>query len=162
MRRADTVAPLRITFASPEWTGSAIPRGAQCRIQGGTVGSPGLVVDGIPPTATDIIVAFNDRSYPPLATDGGHGKVRVPVPAGAARVAVPSVPSESMTLPANVFIEAPHRGDVPGVARGAYLAPCSGGRGNTYEAQVFAVVRSPAKDVPTMVVGEATIVIGRY
>lgn len=162
MRRAERVAPLRISFTSPEWTGNAIPTGAQCRVQGGTKGSPALTVEGIPAGATDLLVAFNDLSYPPLSTGGGHGTIRVPVPAGATRVLVPSVPSETTNLPAGVSMEAPHRGDVPGVQPGAYLAPCSGGRGNVYQAQVLAVVRTGRQDAPPTIVGEGTIAIGRY
>jgi hypothetical protein len=162
MRRAERVVPLQLSFASPEWTGGAIPTGAQCRVQGGIKGSPPLTVDGVPPGATHILVAFNDLSYPPLSTGGGHGTIRVPVPAGSARVVVPSVPSESTSLPAGVAMEAPHRGDVPGAQRGAYLAPCSGGRGNIYEAQVLAVTRTGPPDAPTTIVGEGKITIGRY
>jgi hypothetical protein len=162
MRRAETIAPLTITFASPEWTGRAIPEGAQCRAQGGTKGSPALAVEGIPPGTTHLLVLFNDRSYPPLSSGGGHGTLRLDVPPGVSRLTVPSVPSETMTLPSGILVEAPHRGDVPGLRAGGYLAPCSGGRGNVYEAQVLAVSRTGQKDTPATILGEGTIVIGRY
>lgn len=163
MRRAESVAPLKLSFASPGWSsGGAIPPGAQCRVQGGTIGSPSLAVEGIPAGATDLIVAFNDRSYRPLSTDGGHGKIRVAVAPGSSRAVVPSVPSETMTLPAGVAVEAPHRGDVPGAQPGGYLAPCSGGRGNVYEAEVLAVRRAEGGGAPALLVGEGVIAIGRY
>jgi len=127
---APSLAKLEVGFADPAWNGRAIPAGQQCSQFGGKGASPALVVKGIPPGTTDLLVEFNDSDYPPLSTGGGHGTIRVPLTPGATEARIPSVPGETNALPAGVVKEESHRGPMsPGTA---YLPPCSGGRGNLY------------------------------
>ena len=157
---APTLATLQVVFTDPAWNGRTIPAGQQCSQFGGRGASPALVVRGIPPGTTDLIVEFNDRDYPPLSSGGGHGTIRIALPAGATEMTVPSVPGETNTLPAGVVKEEAHRAPLsPGTA---YLPPCSGGRGNLYVADVKAVTRPATPAERGTLLGIGTISLGRY
>lgn len=154
----DSPAPLTVAFADSMWTGDKVPAGMQCKRYGGKdSASPALVVGNIPSGADALIVQFNDLSYMPLSKNGGHGSIKVAVPAGASEVTVPSVPGETFDVPAGVEIHKPHRATASGIGKGAYLPPCSGGKGNKYVADVLAV--DSAKG---MILGTARITLGKY
>lgn len=148
---------LTVSFLDKKWDGVTVPAGEQCRPHGGQGSSPALKVSGLPAGTTAVIVEFNDRSYAPLASGGGHGAIMVSVPAGAAQIDVPAVPTETNALPAGVTKVASHRGDAPGAGAGAYLAPCSGGRGNVYVGQVHAVNAQTGK-----ILAQGAFTLGRY
>ncbi|MBG0775214.1 MAG: hypothetical protein H0S85_02105 [Desulfovibrionaceae bacterium] len=153
-----TVSPLAIAFADPAWDGGKVPAGMQCRRYGGSKSaSPALKVSAIPASADTLIAEFNDLTYTPLSSGGGHGVISVPVPAGAREVVIPAVPGESMRLPEGVTGVRAHRATAGDIGSGYYLPPCSGGQGNTYEVTVHAV-DSKTK----LVVGQAKKIIGRY
>lgn len=119
-----------------EWDGKTVPKDHICKLAGAARPmSPRIEVTNLPAGTTKIIVAFNDESYPRLATDGGHGTISVDVARDAKNVVVPPVPSEDDTIPAGVKVEAKHRSTTPGY----YLAPCSRGRGHVYAAEITAV-----------------------
>ncbi|ETW96933.1 MAG: hypothetical protein ETSY2_45510 [Candidatus Entotheonella gemina] len=155
----DNVAKLDVAFTDAGWTGGAVPNAGVCARYGGESMSPPLAVRNIPSGTTDIIIEFNDLSYPPLSSGGGHGAIRVPA-AGKTEVMIPAVPGETFDLPQGVFMEAAHRGTVGGA--GAYLGPCSGGRGNIYEADVKAVSKSTTSSQPSRLLGKGSITLGRY
>lgn len=132
-------AGLEVEFADPVWNGASIPPGHQCRKFGGTHGSPALQVSGIPERANALVLEFSDRSYAPM-DHGGHGKLGFEITAGSTAVEVPSAPPHTSELPAGFWTVAEHGApgwDLPG----AYLPPCSGGRGNAYYVTVKAVLR---------------------
>ena len=135
----DNMAKLDVAFTDSTWTGGAVPTVGVCKRNGGKSMTPPLVVRNIPDGTTDIIVEFNDLDYLPLSSGGGHGAIRVPT-AGKTEVQIPSIPGETFSLPKGVFMEASHSGTLGDA--GAYLGPCSGGRGHTYEADVKAVSKS--------------------
>ncbi len=155
----DNMANLDVAFTDANWTGHAVPTVGVCKRDGGESMSPPLVVRNIPSGATDIIIEFNDLSYLPLSSGGGHGSIRVPV-AGQTEVTIPAVPGETFNLPEGVFMEAAHNGTVGG--SGAYLGPCSGGRGNIYEADVKAVSKSTASSQPSQLLGLGSIGLGSH
>ena len=158
VKTADTVAPLKVTFADTTWNGKTIPSGQQCSRDGGTGATPALVVSNIPADANAIIVAYNDASYAPLSNDGGHGKIGYWIDGGGTRT-VPSVPGESNDMPEGAFVDAKNR--AARINAQGYLPPCSGGRGNSYFADVMAVKRSKNGD-ETLIVGEGRIELGQY
>jgi len=136
----ETPAALQVAFADAKWTGRSVPADEVCKPYGAkNPMSPRLVVSGIPAGADALIVEFNDLSYPPLSSGGGHGAVSVAVPRGQASATVPAVPGESTALPPGVTAVKLHGGGVPGLGAGAYLPPCSGGRSHIYQARVHAV-----------------------
>lgn len=126
-----------VSFADPAWDGVTVPEGQHCSLQGGMGATPALEVTGLPEGTTQINVAFNDETYQPM-NEGGHGTLGFAVEAGATSASLPSVPGETEDLPEGVTLVAANRtsGDF---LRPGYMPPCSGGRGNTYSADVSAV-----------------------
>lgn len=151
----DNVAKLSVAYTDTRWTGKGVPNVGICARDGGEGMSPPLVVRNIPAGTTDIIVEFSDRSYAPM-NNGGHGSIRVPT-AGKTEVMIPSVPGETLNLPDGVFMEAAHIGTI---GAGAYAGPCSGGRGNFYEADVKAVSNSTTPSEPSRLLGKGRISLG--
>lgn len=130
---------LQVSFADETWDGATVPAGHQCQKFGGTQGSPELRVSGIPEQANALILEFSDRSYAPM-DNGGHGKVGYEIAPGSSTAEVPSIPPHTTALPKGFWTVAEHgapKWDKPG----AYLPPCSGGKGNSYYVTVRAVVR---------------------
>ena len=145
---------LQVSFADPIWTGKKIPKGQHCRKFGGNGATPELKVSGIPEGTTAILVEFNDASYQPLSSRGGHGIVGFEY-AGGAEAVLPPVPGGTKETQAGTWIEKKNRATGAWTSPG-YLPPCSGGRGNRY----FAVVK--AVDAEGKVLAKAKITIGRY
>ena len=129
-------AKLTISFADPVWTGGRVPAGMNCEKDGGRGATPALTVAGLPEGTTEIIISYNDESYAPLSYDGGHGTLGYA--AGAGTASLPAVPGGTRVLPAGVRIVKENRA-TGSFATPGYLPPCSGGRGNTYSADVTAV-----------------------
>ena len=94
-------------------------------------------VSGIPEGATAILVEFNDASFAPLSSRGGHGIVGFEYTGGGESV-LPPVPGGTEETPAGTWIEKKNRATGAWKSPG-YLPPCSGGRGNRYFAVVKAV-----------------------
>ncbi len=158
MEPVEPLPALQVAFADPAWDGKNVPSGQTCsRCGGAGAASPRLTVSGIPAGADALIVEFNDLSYPPLSSGGGHGAVKIAVPAGRASLEVPSIPGETKDVPAGVSIVRISSGDVSGITNGAYLPPCSGGRGNLYQAMVHAVDSKTNR-----VLAQGRINLGRY
>jgi hypothetical protein len=130
-------AELEARFVDPAWDGDKVPDGQQCgRFEGEGV-TPEIVVGGIPAEAEMLVLEFSDRSYEPM-DNGGHGKVGYRIAAGASEVTVPSAPGHTTDLPEGFVVVAEHQAPNWDKA-GAYLPPCSGGRGNAYYVTVKAV-----------------------
>jgi len=140
---SDPLPKLDVSFASTAWDGKSVPKDGICQVNGGKGDTPELMVSGIPAGANAIVVEFSDRSYAPH-DNGGHGKIGYDIAAGTSKVTLPKVPGMTdKGLPVGTWIEMNNvsvRDPAPG-----YRGPCSGGRGNTYEADVKAVVK-PAKE----------------
>ena len=145
---------LQVSFADSSWTGKKIPKGQHCKKFGGDGATPELKVSGIPEGTTAILVEFNDASYQPLSSRGGHGIVGFEHTGGGEAV-LPPVPGGTEATPAGTWIEKKNRATGAWTSPG-YLPPCSGGRGNRY----FAVVK--AVDADKKVLAKAKITIGRY
>lgn len=156
---ADSV--LKVSFADPVWDGRRVPAGQQClRFGGENPSTPRLMVQGIPAGTNVIVMEYSDRSHAPM-DNGGHGKIGYRIPEGIKEVTVPSVPGHSFEMPEGVFIIAPHR--APGWdTAGAYMPPCSGGRGNAYYVTVKAVYQPSAGSTDFKVLGQASLEMGTY
>lgn len=136
---AEKLPDLKISFVDAAWDGKHVPSGQQCSMYGGKGSTPRIKVENVPTGANAIIVEFNDQSYGPLSSDGGHGKIGFKH-GGGATATLPAVPGGTRELPAGTFLEADNRaGGSYGVG---YLPPCSGGRGNSYFADVKAVYKA--------------------
>ena len=100
------------------------------------------------------MVEFNDASFPPLSSDGGHGTVGFEL-AGGAETTLPPVPGGTEETPVGTWIEKKNPATGAWESPG-YLPPCSGGIGNRY----FAVIK--AVDANKTVLAETEITLGRY
>lgn len=152
-------ARLQVTFADPQWDGRTVPAAQRCRWAGGNGSTPPLRVDGIPRGANALLVEFSDRSYF-LMDHGGHGEIGLWLRGAAQSVGVPAVAGESLELPEGMFVERAHQGWLRGHG-GAYLPPCSGGRGHRYYATVRAVYKA-AEGGESRLLGEGSIELGEY
>lgn len=158
---SDKLPTLSVAFADPQWTGKAIPSGQQCRLFGGKGDTPALKIDNIPAGANAIIVEYNDLSFAPLSTDGGHGKIGFRLNPGQTSLTIPALPGETATLPGNAFLEARARSSGQYASPG-YLPPCSGGKGNTYVADVKAVYKGSKEGEEGRLYAQQRITLGTY
>ena len=95
-----------------------------------------MMVSGIPAGAKWIIGEFNDKSYSPLSSKGGHGIVAWPVKGTKTKLF--SVPGMTARLPGGAKLMKPARSTGKYASKG-YLPPCSGGKGNRYSVDLKAV-----------------------
>ena len=152
---------LHISFADSNWDGGTVPQGQQCQKFGGNnPHSPRLIVKNIPKEANALIMEYSDRSYSPM-DNGGHGRMGFIVAAGVSEVTVPSVPGHSYELPEGFFLVKEHLAPKWDKA-GAYMPPCSGGRGNSYYVTVKAVQRKSEDDLEGTVLAMGILEMGRY
>lgn len=150
---------LTVSLADPVWNGTKIPADQVCKKFGSTqASSPMLRVEGIPADADALVLSFNDESYAPM-DKGGHGIVRLALNKSAT-AQVPAVLGETDTLPTGMSVVTKHRGTGWSGTGGAYLPPCSGGRGNTYSIDVSAIKISA--DGSSATLAKEKIVIGKY
>ena len=146
---------LSVTLADPAWNGKNIPADQVCKKFGGNQAkSPALKVEGVPADADALLLSFNDESYAPM-DKGGHGVVRVQLNKSST-VQVQSIPGETDTLPTGISVVTKHRGTGWSGTGGAYLPPCSGGRGNTYTIDVSVINGSGT------IVAKGKIAMGKY
>ncbi len=145
---------LSVSFADSSWNGKKIPKGQHCKKFGGNGATPPLQVSGIPAGTKAILVEFNDASFQPLSSRGGHGIVGFEY-SGDGQALLPAVPGGTAETPAGTWIEKKNRATGAWKSPG-YLPPCSGGRGNRY----FAVVK--AVDAGEKVLAKVKLKLGRY
>lgn len=141
-----------VTIGAP-WGGVDVPEGQQCRLFGGDGATPPMQITGLPEGTVTVHVEFNDKSYGPLADNGGHGIIRFDAAAGD--TSLPSVPGMTAVLPDGAFVVSAAR-STGQYASDGYLPPCSGGRGNRYSADVIAF------DAAQNRLGGVTVELGRY
>ncbi len=135
------------------WDGKKVPAGQQCTLFGGKGKTPPMAVSGLPSGTAWVYVEFNDRDYGPLSKNGGHGVIGYPVKGATADLY--AVPGLKGSLPGNARVISKARSTGKYKSNG-YLPPCSGGKGNRYEAVVKAV------SADGKVLDQKRVGIGRY
>lgn len=151
---------LDASYADSAWTGESIPEGQMCQRFGGeNPQSPTVNVTNIPEGSDAIVLEFSDRNVSRM-DNGGHGKVGYKLAGEQTEVTVPRVPGHTMDLPENFFTVEAHKAPNWDTA-GAYLPPCSGGRGNDYFIDIKAVKLGENQEVAE-VLGETSIKMGTY
>lgn len=134
------------------WNGSKVPAGQQCDLHGGKGKTPPMTISGLPSGTEWVLVEYNDRDYQPLSNKGGHGAIGYPVT--GTNVKLPAVAAKSKKLPNGIFVHKKARSKGDYASKG-YLPPCSGGKGNRYFADVFAM-KGKKK------IGSARVEMGKY
>ena len=151
---------LKISFADNTWNGKTIPDGQQCPSFGGNGSTPGLTVENIPPQANALILEFSNMSHLPL-DKGGQGRIGYRFNPGTQKITLPPVPGNTFDLPKPFFVIAAHRKPFQSKP-GAYLPPCSGGKGNYYYLVVKAILLPESLEIPAELLGRGKIPLGRY
>lgn len=131
------------TLADHTWKGDKIPDGRQCQKFGGHGTTPRIRVNNIPKASNAIVVEYSDTTYKAM-DNGGHGKIGYHIDKRMLEVTIPPIKVHTFDLPKSFFIVKPQQAPKWDKA-GAYLPPCSGGKGNLYVAQVKAVHISNGK-----------------
>ncbi|MBU2964232.1 hypothetical protein Q4508_13210 [Amphritea sp. 2_MG-2023] len=129
---------LEAKFADTAWDGNQIPAGQQCQKFGGqNPSTPALVVSDIPAGANAIVLEYSDRDSKKM-DNGGHGRMQFMFNGSEREVTIPSVAGHSFDLPEGFKSIEAHRS--PGWDKaGAYMPPCSGGKGHAYYVTVKAM-----------------------
>lgn len=147
-------AALDVKFADCEWDGMKIPEGQQCQKFGGdNPSTPRLIVTDIPVGSNGILLEYSDRDSERM-NNGGHGKMKFTLISLSTEVKIPSVPGHTFDLPPSFTIIEAHRGAGWDKA-GAYMPPCSGGKGHEY----YLTIKSVMGDKVT---AETVIELGKY
>jgi hypothetical protein len=129
-------ADMKVSFADSKWDGVTVPKNEVCKWAGGNGATPTLKVSNLPNGTSKVLVLFSDFTYKPM-DNGGHGQIGINV-SNETNIIIPSIKGETKIMPSNMFISKEHKGLKRGKA-GAYLPPCSGGRGNSYYATIKAL-----------------------
>ncbi len=155
---SDNSNGLNVSLDSSGWDGKKVPVGQQCARFGGKGSTPVLQLSQVPAGTNAIIMEYSDRSYQPM-DDGGHGKVGYRIEPNQLSVTIPSIAGHTFDLPEKFFLFEAHRS--PGWAKeGAYLPPCSGGKGNKYYVTIKAV-KEVNGDIHE-VLGVVKVQLGKY
>jgi len=152
-----SAAGLKASFTdSSLWNGKIIPEEMVCsnyNFEAG--GTPEVTLTNIPKNTFRIILAFSDETFKGMS-DGGHGIIAYKLDSGLQNVDIPSIQGETFDLPDEFTSLIAHRGVNFGKQEGAYLAPCSGGKGNTYSVIIQAV------DADDKVLDSTSLTLGKY
>ncbi len=151
---------LKISFTDAGWDGKTIPKGQQCPMYGGNGSTPGLIIDNIPPEANALILEFSNKSHLPL-DKGGQGRIGYRFDPGTLKVVLAPVPGNTFDLPKPFFVIGAHRKPFQSKP-GAYLPPCSGGKGNYYYLVVKAIRMPESLEIPAELLGQGKVALGRY
>ena len=154
------LSDLKISFTDDVWNGKTIPAGQQCAAFGGRGATPGLLIDNLPPKANALILSFSNISHISLDR-GGMGQIGYRYEQGTPNLTLPPVPGNTFDLPEPFFVISAHQEPFRNKP-GAYLPPCSGGRGDLYSLTVKAIWLPDSPDMPPEVLGQGKISLGRY
>ena len=146
------------SFVDPAWDGIKVPAGQQCERFGGSGSTPVIKVEHIPGKANVLVMEFSDQTYQPM-NNGGHGKIGYRIAKDAKQTTIPPVAGHTFDLPTGFFVVEAQRAPSWDKA-GAYLPPCSGGKGNSYYVTVKAVKEVDGK--VSEVLAETAIKMGQY
>lgn len=127
----------QVSLADTTWDGKTVPENQQCKRFGGHGKTPALLVEHIPTNSNAIVMEYSDKSYQAM-DNGGHGKLGFHLSADTRTVNIPAVAGHTFELPENFYLMQAQQAPDWDQA-GAYLPPCSGGKGNAYYVTVKAV-----------------------
>lgn len=145
---------LDVSFVDDKWDGETIPEGQQCqKFDGVNPGTPRLNLSNIPVGSDSVVLAYSDRNSKKM-NNGGHGIMEYTLPKGASSVQLPTEFGHTYEMTQGFKMIAEHRG--AGWDRaGAYMPPCSGGKGNAYYVTIQTYAGS-------QVTAETVVELGKY
>lgn len=146
-------ANLSATFVDDIWKKTQVPKSEVCSNFNTKAGStPSISLENIPKNTDKIMLTFTDETFKGMK-DGGHGVISYAVPKGSTSLIIPSIKGETFDLPTGFTSVVKHRGWKFGKTEGAYLAPCSGGKGNTYSVVIKAMNKDTILDATSLTLG---------
>jgi|TARA_R110002050_G_scaffold258602_1_gene397972 hypothetical protein len=147
---------IEVSFTDKKWDGKIIPLDEVCSNYNVEAGStPGLYIENLPDGAKKVILKFNDKTFTKM-DNGGHGILSFDIEEDVTNVEIPPQIGETFELDEGFSVVNAHTGTRFGKQEGAYLAPCSGGKGNTYTVDI-SILNSDGK-----VLASKELVLGKY
>jgi hypothetical protein len=145
---------LSVQFSDSKWDGITVPKDEICSNYNTKAGStPPLKISNIPSNTAKIVFTYSDKTFTKM-DNGGHGILSYKVDAN--EVEVPALMGETFELADGFEVVTAHTGTRFKKTPGAYLAPCSGGKGNTYKVEINAV------DSANNSLATTELVLGKY
>lgn len=149
-------AELKVEFTDAKWDGITVPKDEVCSDYNLEAGStPALKISNIPANTAKIVFIYNDKSFTQM-DDGGHGVLSYKIQKDLKEVEVPALQGETFELENGFESVTAHTGTRFKKVAGAYLAPCSGGKENTYTVNINAV------DENNKTLSTTELVLGKY
>ena len=143
-----------VRFADTAWDGVTVPEQQQCQKFGGiNPSTPKWIVSDIPAGSNAIILEYSDRNYEKM-NNGGHGKMSFAINSSTESVEIPTVPGHTFKIPTEFTMIEAHRGQ-GWDKEGAYMPPCSGGKGHAY----YVTIKTLKDDKVT---AETVVEMGKY
>lgn len=132
-------ADLKVDFIDKKWDGVTVPKDEVCSNYNTKAGStPPLLISNIPSNGAKIIFTYNDKTFTKM-DNGGHGILALPIAHNTKSISVPAVAGETFAISKMFEVVEAHTGTRFNKTAGAYLAPCSGGKNNTYTVNISVV-----------------------
>ena len=145
-----------VSFSDEKWNGKIVPIDEVCSDYNVEAGStPALFIDNLPDNSYKVILQFNDKTFTKM-DDGGHGILSYKINEGSLNVEIPPQIGETFELEDGFEVVTAHTGTRFNKKAGAYLAPCSGGKGNTYTVDISIV------DQENNILSAKELVLGKY
>ncbi|WP_121626990.1 hypothetical protein [Poseidonibacter antarcticus] len=147
---------LNVEFTNNKWDGITVPKDEVCsnyNVQAGS--TPALKVSNIPQNTTKLIFTYSDKTFTKM-DNGGHGVIAFNLKENTKDVKVPAQQGETFKLKEGFEVVTAHTGTRFKKTPGAYLAPCSGGKGNTYIVYINAV------DSSNKSLAKTELVLGKF
>ena len=149
-------ADLKVEFTDSKWDGVTVPKDEVCSNYNVEAGStPSLKISNIPESTVKIVFTYNDKTFVKM-DNGGHGILAYNIETSTKEIEVPSLQGETFDLPDGFEVVSAHTGTRFKKIPGAYLAPCSGGKKNTYTININAV------DSSNKSLASTELVLGKY
>jgi hypothetical protein len=140
------------TFEEDIWNDKNIPEEHVCSDYNVEAGStPAINLKNIPVGTTNIQLEFSDETFKGMR-NGGHGIIsynKISSP----DLLIPAIEGETFDLPDGFTSVIKHRAGKYGKTPGAYLAPCSGGKGNTYSVIIKAMKNTKVLSTTSLTMG---------
>ncbi|MEB8431085.1 hypothetical protein OO007_02520 [Cocleimonas sp. KMM 6892] len=140
-------------FADATWDGVKVPDGQQCQKFGGkSPTTPKLIISKIPADTSSIVLEYSDRDSEKM-NNGGHGRMSYTLATAVTEVEIPSIPGHSFDIPSTFKVIEAQRS--PGWdTAGAYMPPCSGGKGHAYYVTIKAITDDQVTATTTLEMGK--------
>lgn len=147
---------IEVSFTDEKWNGQTIPADEVCSDYNLEAGStPGFFIENLPEGSHKVVLKFNDKTFTKM-DNGGHGIISYLIEDDMSSVEVPSLIGETFNLDEGFEVVQAHTGTRFNKKEGAYLAPCSGGKGNTYTVDISILDRD------NNVLATKEVILGKY